>query len=46
MFVSTIFRDENFYTFIKKFFTLFLILYRGQHKEHQAQLAVFNCLNA
>jgi len=40
------FRDENFYTFIKKSFTLFLMLYIGQHKDHQAQLAAFNRLDA
>jgi len=46
MFVPTILRDENIYTFfIKKFFTFFLTLYIGQHKDHQAQLA-FNRLDA
>ena len=40
------FRDENFYTFMKKSFTFFLTVYIGQHKDHQAQLAAFNHLDA
>jgi len=31
---------------IKKFFTFLLTLYIGQHKDHQAQLAAFNHLDA
>jgi len=35
--VPTVFRDENFYNFfITKFFTFFLTLYIGQHKDNQA----------
>ena len=41
IFVPTIFSDENFYSFfIKKFFTFFLTLYIGLHKDNQAQLAL------
>jgi len=36
--------------FIKKFFTFFLTLYIGQHKDNQAQLVAafksFGCINA
>jgi len=38
---------ENFYTFfIKKLFAFFLTLCIGKHKDHQAQLAAFNHLDA